>query len=722
MNNTLQNIDTEYQNLFHLTDSKPHKILGLLTDESGSQVIRIWRPGAEQLQLEIEGKTIKAKQVCSEGLFEVVCEKPIGSLDYKIYQPDGSLTFDPYSFEPTLGDVDLYLYAKGEHYDLYRVMGARVIEVDGVKGVRFTVWAPSASRVSIVGDFNSWDGRLNPLSLLGQSGVWEIFVPGLQQGARYKFEIRSATGNLILKSDPFALAGERRPKNSSVVSDYAQFQWTDQKWMEDREDHKDHKIPMATYEVHLGSWRQNNGQFYNYRELAHLLSDYVLEMGFTHIELLPVTEHPLDESWGYQVTGYFAPTSRHGTIEDFQYFVNIMHEKGIGVILDWVPAHFPTDVFSLGNFDGSALYEHEDPQKGYHPHWNTLIFEFGHPKVSNFLIASALFWLKEMHIDGLRVDAVASMLYLDYGRNYGEWNPNPYGGKEYIEAIDFFKHLNSVVHERVPGALMIAEESSSFPGITTPVQEGGLGFDMKWNMGWMNDSLVYFSTEMDQRPNEHHHLTFSLVYMFTENFVAALSHDEVVHEKKTLLGKMPGDIEQKFANLRLLYSYMVCQPGKYLIFMGGEFGQFNEWNCNRELDWMVLELDIHRQYHQMVKQLNHFYQKYPALWEKDFTEDGFEWVVYSDRINSVLAYLRKGDQSTLLCVHNFQPKYHSNYYLKLPGVHTVKEVFNTDSKEYGGTGKNSLNEIIVKNEKGHPEGVIISISPLATQIFEVELT
>ncbi len=451
-----------------------------------------------------------------------------------------------------------------------------------------------------------------------------------------------------------------------------------------------------------------------------MLVDYVLEMGFTHVELLPVTEYPLDESWGYQVTGYFSPTVRYGNIEDFQFFVNHLHEAGIGVLLDWVPAHFPIDDFSLGLFDGTPLYEHEDPKKGFHPHWYTLIFEFGNPKVAKFLIASALFWLKEMHIDGLRVDAVASMLYLDYGRGYGQWHPNCFGGNAYIEAIEFFRHLSEAVNESAPGALVIAEESTSFPGITHPVKRGGLGFDLKWNMGWMNDTLRFFSLPMEKRSADHGDLTFSMIYFYTEKFINSLSHDEVVHEKKSLLGKMPGDMREKFANLRLLYSYMICHTGKQLIFMGGEFGQLNEWNCKKELDWHLLELDVHRTYRRMVKELNHFYLGRPALWEKDFDKSGFQWISNTDNVNSIICYLRIGNHSKLLCVHNFLNRYHPSYFLKIPHISSIRELFNTDAKKYGGYGVHCHRPVIVKEENGKTQGFAVSLPPLSTVIYKVE--
>jgi len=701
-------LESIYEKLIISNESFPHAILGLVD----GNVIRIWRPGAESVNLKIGETVVQARKILPAGLFQYKHKTSLSPFDYQVQQLDGSFARDPYAFEQTVRKVDLDLYAKGEHHDLYRIMGARRIAIGGVEGIRFVVWAPAATRVSVVGDFNRWDGRTHPLSLLGQSGVWELFVPGLETGARYKFEIRSKTGEILLKADPFALSAEKRPHNSSVAAELGTFQWTDEKWMEAR---GELDRPMAIYEVHLGSWRQKNERFYNYRDIAPVLADYVLEMGFTHIELLPITEHPLDESWGYQVSGYFACTRRYGTPEDFQYFVNYFHERGIGIILDWVPAHFPTDVFSLGRFDGTPLYEHEDPRLGYHPHWETLIFEFGHPKVSNFLIASALYWLKEMHIDGLRVDAVASMLYLDYGRHYGEWEPNRFGGHENLEAIDFFKRLNSVVHQQAPGSLMIAEESTNFPGVTAPPQEGGLGFDMKWNMGWMNDTLAYFSSDFHERPDQHYHLTFGMMYMFQERYLAPLSHDEVVHEKRSLIEKMPGTIPEKFAGLRLLYSYQVCQPGKFLLFMGGEFGQLKEWDCKKLLDWDLLNLEAHREYYEMVKQMNRFYQNHPALWEKDFVEEGFEWISYSDNLNGIIAYLRKGIDETLLCVHNFQPKYHPAYFLKVPGVKKIQEVFNTDEKRFGGEGKVSLNEAPLEGAYG----VKVSVAPLATQIFKV---
>ncbi len=477
---------------------------------------------------------------------------------------------------------------------------------------------------------------------------------------------------------------------------------------------------MSIYEVHLGSWKKRGDDFLNYRELADALATYCQEMGFNYVELMPIQEHPLDESWGYQVSGFYAPTSRYGTPEDFRYFVNHLHEKGIGVLLDWVPGHFPTDDFSLGRYDGSSLYEHEDSRQGYHPHWFTHIFNFGRHEVSNFLIANALFWFEAMHIDGLRVDAVASMLYLDYGRSEGEWIPNVYGGKENLEAIEFMKHLNSIVHEHCPGVLMIAEESTAFTGVTHPVQQGGLGFDLKWNMGWMNDTLRYFSKDMIFRTYHHHDLTFGLIYAFSERFILVFSHDEVVHGKRNLISKMPGDLWQRFANLRLLFSYMICQPGKKLLFMGGEIGQWDEWDCKREIQWFLLHYPTHREIQRLVKEMNHFYLVHSALWERDFHYETFEWVNFHDTQNNVISYLRKGAQETLFCLHNFTPAYHHKYEVYFGPIQKAEEIFNTDRGEYGGSGKVNQPVEVIREESGRGIGLRLSVAPLATMIFNIQ--
>lgn len=697
----------------------PHHYLGLHPVDDNTKVIRLWYPGASKIQLEVFGQIVEAKLVDNRGLFEYLVPAHTSFRDYRIYHRSGLLAHDPYSFSPSFGEMDSYLFSRGVHYQLYDVMGGRLIEHQGVKGVKFAVWAPQAHSISLVGDFNFWDGRVNPMRSMGGGGVWELFVPGLPVLEKYKFEIKTKEGHLKVKSDPYALYSELRPRTASIVFDVNRFAWTDSAWMNKRVQERGKGVPLNIYEVHLGSWKKKEGYFLNYREIAHELAKYCIEMGFSHVELLPVSEHPLDESWGYQVSGFYAVTSRYGTPEDFQYFVNHLHLNDIGVIIDWVPAHFPTDDFSLAQFDGSYLYEHQDPRRGFHPHWNTYIFNYSRYEVSNFLIASALFWFSRMHIDGMRVDAVASMLYLDYGRNSGEWVPNIYGGRENIDAIEFIKHLNSVVHEKFPGILMTAEESTSFTGVTHPLEWGGLGFDMKWNMGWMNDTLRYFHKDPFYRHYHHNELTFGLIYAFSEKFILVLSHDEVVHGKGSLITKMPGDDWQKFANVRLLYSYMMCQPGKKLLFMGGELGQWNEWNCKEELHWFLLSYPNHSSLQRMIKEINGFYRNSPALWEYDFEGRGFEWIDFSDRKNSVISYLRKGNQHYLACVHNFTPMFFPEYVIPLSNVKRIQEVFNTDRDIYGGSNKagNSVN--IIHDSSGRPTGFNIMLAPLATMIFEV---
>ncbi len=550
-----------------------------------------------------------------------------------------------------------------------------------MQGVQFAVWAPQAKGVAVVGDWNHWDGRQNPMRCLGNSGVWELFLPGVAVGAKYKFEVDG-----VLKRDPYAHQFELRPRDACVVVEVGRSEWVRPQGL-DR--------PMRIYEVHLGSWRDFGAEFPNYREVGRDLAVYCKEMGFTHVELMPVMEHPLDESWGYQVTGFYAPTSRYGTPADFKAMVEVLHEAGIGVILDWVPAHFPMDAGALARFDGSALYEHEDPREGLHPHWGTAIFNYGRCEVVNFLLGSALFWLEVMGVDGLRVDAVASMLYRDYGRKSGEWIPNREGGNVNFEAMEFLKHLNAVVHKRCPGALMIAEESSAFPGVTHE-----LGFDLKWNMGWMNDTLRYFARAPIHRKHHQNDLTFSLLYAFSERFALPFSHDEGVHGKGTLLSKMPGDDWQKFAHLRLLLSYQMCHPGKKLVFMGTELGQWREWNCKGRLDWHLLQYERHQGIYDFVRALNRFADLHPALWADDFSWDGYQWIDFSDADRSMIAYLRKGRGETLAIVHNFTPEVRRDYAWQVP---LGRELFNSDAKEYGGSGLVSGPDL----------------APLATQVFEV---
>lgn len=689
---------------------QPHAFLGLHSTSTG-QIIRLWRPGAVEVYLEVLGSIVQAMQIDPRGLFVYVPSSRIRSTDYKIYHQSSLFAHDPYAFWPQVGEMDCFLFNKGCHYKLFDVLGAHVKQVDLVEGVSFAVWAPNAKGVSLIADCNHFDGRLLPMRSMGSSGIWELFVPGIGQGEKYKFEVRGQFDQLRIKSDPFAFFSELRPKTASIVWDLSSHAWDDEEWMRERQKKQAPGRPMNVYEVHLGSWQSFETPFPTYRQLAFDLAAYCQKMGFSHVELLPIMEHPLDESWGYQVSGFFAVTSRYGTPSDFQYFVDYLHSSGIGVILDWVPAHFPLDDFSLARFDGTALYEHEDPRKGLHPHWQTAIFNYGRKEVVNFLIASALFWCERMHVDGLRVDAVASILYLDYGRKAGEWIPNADGGHINGEAVEFLKHVNSIVHERCPGVLMIAEESSSYTGVT---HQEGLGFDLKWNMGWMNDTLQYFSRDPIYRKFHQNELTFSLLYAFSERFMSVLSHDEVVHGKRSLLSKMPGPDWQKFANVRLLYSYMMCHPGKKLLFMGGEIGQWNEWNAGSFLDWHLLESPLHRGLWQLVQDMNHFYHHHSALWEQDFSWEGYEWIDFSDAERSVIVYLRKSSSSQLICVHNFTPEFYPSYWIALKQVKQVREVFNTDEERYGGSGKiNSQCSI-------EETGVCIGLSPLATLIFEVE--
>jgi 1,4-alpha-glucan branching enzyme len=696
----------------------PHAILGLHLLDDAHKVIRLWRPGAKELYIQVKGKIVEAVNVDQAGLFEYVVPKDYSYTDYKIFHHDGKLAHDPYAFWPSFGEFDQYLFGRGVHYTLYRQMGARLFHHAGLDGVKFTLWAPSAKGVSLVSDFNHWDGRVNPMRSLGSSGVWELFVPGITVGEKYKFEIRTQSEDILIKSDPYALCSEMRPKTASVVADVDSFEWSDKAWLEKRKAQSLNR-PINIYELHLGSWKRSERGFLNYKEIAHELAIYCKEMCYTHVELLPIAEHPLDESWGYQVTGFFAVTSRFGSPQDFQYFVNHLHKEGIGVILDWVPGHFPVDEFSLANFDGTSLYEHSDPRQGFHPHWSTAIFNYGRLEVANFLIASALHWLDIYHIDGLRVDAVASMLYLDYGREDGNWIPNCYGGKENLEAVEFIKHANSIIHNRFPGVLIIAEESTAFGGITHSLDHNGLGFDLKWNMGWMNDTLRYISKDPIYRQHHHNDLTFGLLYAFTEKFVLGFSHDEVVHGKRSMLSKMPGDLWQKFANVRLVLSYQICQPGKKLQFMGVEIGQWNEWYCNAEMEWLLLEYPLHKGLQACLKELNRLYLKESALWSDDFSHEGFEWVDFRDEKNSVISYFRKSKNEKLLCIHNFTPQFHSDYQLHFTGFCHLEELFNSDQNCYGGSGKAKGSIEILHDVSGRPSGIKFALAPLATMIFRV---
>lgn len=582
---------------------------------------------------------------------------------------------------------DLYLFGKGEHWDLYRILGAHPHEQWGETGYRFAVWAPNARKVSVVGPFNQWLGKAHPLYPVGSSGIWAGFVPGLRAGELYKYAVKSQGGHTVFKTDPLAFQAEMRPGNASRTCPLDGYQWGDGPWLEERARHNPPlNRPQSVYEVHAGSWRMREGRFLSYRQLAEELIGYVKELGFTHIEFMPLAEHPLDESWGYQTSHYFAPTSRFGDPDDLRFLIDRCHQEGIGVILDWVPGHFPKDDWCLGRFDGTALYEHEDPRKGEHPDWGTYIFNYGRHEVKNFLLANALYWFKEFHIDGIRIDAVASMLYLDYSRREGQWIPNQFGGRENLEAIELLKDLNTVVHSHYPGAMMIAEESTAWPGVSRPTYTGGLGFTFKWNMGWMNDTLTYFGKDPVHRGYHHNNLTFSMLYAFSENFVLPLSHDEVVHGKGALLSKMPGDAWQQFANLRLLLSYQWAHPGKKLLFMGSEFGQWNEWNCKQELDWILHCFPTHTGVSRLVGDLNHLLRSRPAMHEADTSWEGFEWMDFRDWGNSVISFVRKAPgRESVLWVFNFTPVVRQGYGVRCPAPGYWREVLNTDAGIYCGS-------------------------------------
>ena len=630
--------------------------------------------------------------------------------------------YDPYSFKPQIDDFDLHLFAEGKHLHIYRILGAHPKTIDEIPGVLFATWAPNASRISVIGDFNDWDGRRHPMRSCGHSGVWELFIPGLECEALYKFEIRNRdSGAIQSKSDPYAQQLELRPRTGSVISPPSAFHWQDDKWIQAREKFDWLHEPLSIYECHLGSWQlDDNGDFLNYRELAHRLVDYIKETGFTHIELLPITEHPLDASWGYQTTGYFAATRRFGTAEDFRYFVDYCHQHNIGVLLDWVPAHFPKDAHGLANFDGSALYEHEDPRRGEHRDWGTLIYNYGRNEVKNFLLASAVFWMEECHLDGLRVDAVASMLYLDYSREDHDWLPNQHGGNENIEAIEFFRELNTVTHANFPGTMIMAEESTAWPQVTRPTNVGGLGFSMKWNMGWMHDTLNYFVNDPVYRHYHHDQLTFGLLYLFSENFILPFSHDEVVHGKSSMLYKMPGDEWQRFANLRLLYTYMFTYPGKKLLFMGCEFGQGNEWDHDKALDWYVLQYPNHAGIKKLVADLNNLYIGQAALHKFDFDRDGFEWIDCHDTDQSILSYMRKSETESIVVILNFTPVIRDNYRIGVPAMGDYEIIFNSDSSFYAGSNAGSNSIIAAENIAwmDRPASVNLSLPPLAGLVLK----
>jgi 1,4-alpha-glucan branching enzyme len=712
----------------------PHSVLGAHPGPGGV-IIRALRPLAKSVTVVLDdGRRLPMTHV-HQGVFAVTVpdEKVPGYRIAATY--DGSpgsgdgeeVRDDPYRYLPTLGEFDLYLIGEGRHEELWRVLGAHVREVGQATGTSFAVWAPNAHGVRVTGDFNYWDGRAYPMRSLGGSGVWELFIPGVTDGARYKYAICGPDGVWREKADPMANAAEKPPATASVVYT-SQYTWNDEDWVTARAERQPVREPMSIYEVHLGSWRLG----LSYRELATQLVDYVTDLGFTHVEFLPVAEHPFGGSWGYQVTSYYAPTARFGRPDDFRYLVDALHQAGIGVILDWVPGHFPRDEWALARFDGTPLYEHSDPRLGEQPDWGTLVFNFGRTEVRNFLVANAVYWLEEFHVDGLRVDAVASMLYLDYSREEGEWLPNQYGGRENLDAISFLQEVNATCYKRVPGITMIAEESTAWPGVTRPVYLGGLGFGFKWNMGWMHDTLSYFSQDPIYRQYHHNEITFSLIYAFSENFILPLSHDEMVHGKSSLLGKMPGDEWRRFAGLRSLLAYMWAHPGKQLLFMGGEFGQGSEWSADNGLDWWVLDFDVHQGVQRLSRDLNAIYRQAPALWKLDSSPDGFSWIDANDAQGNTLSFLRMSEPQApaadgeadvgagqdqpgvIACIANFSALPHLEYKVGLPRAGRWQEVLNTDAVIYGGSGVGNLGRIEAVPEPWHgkPASATITLPPL----------
>jgi 1,4-alpha-glucan branching enzyme len=697
----------------------------------GGWAVRVFLPWAAEASISLKGaaKVADAVKLRPEGFFEATWPPSQATApapaSYKIqgrtHQGEPFEIYDPYAFPYLLTEFDLHLMGEGRHSDAYEKLGAHVKTLEGVAGVHFAVWAPSAKRVSVVGDFNHWDGRVHPMRSRGSSGIWEIFLPELAEGAIYKYEIIGPHGEVLpLKADPYGFRSELRPNTGSVVANLDNYQWNDAEWIQQRSQKNWFESPVSIYEVHLGSWRrspENSNRWLTYRELGAQLIPYVKELGYSHIELLPIMEHPYDGSWGYQTLGYFAATSRYGSPAEFMEFVDRCHQAGIGVLLDWTPAHFPRDAHGLAQFDGTHLYEHSDPRQGTHPDWGTLVYNYGRNEVQNFLISNALFWLDKYHIDGLRVDAVASMLYLDYSRKPGEWIPNEFGGRENLAAIAFLKRMNEIVHGRFPGVLTIAEESTSWPSVTRPTYLGGLGFSFKWNMGWMNDTLKYFSADPVYRKYEHNKLTFSFLYAFSENFLLSFSHDEVVHGKNSLLHKMPGDLWQQFANLRLLFGYHYAHPGKKLLFMGQEFAQRHEWSEARSLDWHLLQHDSHRGIQRLVTDLNKLYAAQPALHQVDFDWHGFEWLDANDADNSVLSFLRHGkDPASLLAVVvNATPVVREGYLIGVPQPGFYAEILNTDAGIYGGSNVGNLGGVSAEPipHMGRPYSITLTLPPLA---------
>ncbi|HNW91447.1 MAG TPA: 1,4-alpha-glucan branching protein GlgB [bacterium] len=723
--------------LINSTHEAPGRVLGMHRIEYAGKkmlAVRALLPDAKDVAV-IDRANPKTRYPMEQlhpcGLYEALVWDRAARFKYQLAMTDHlgqeHLLNDVYAFwSEELTEFDRYLFNSARHYRLYEKLGAHVKTVDGVAGVHFAVWAPNAKRVSVVGPFNKWDGRRFQMTKRGSSGIWELFVPDLKPGDLYKYEIKTKGNRILLKADPFAYHAELRPATASRVFDLNGFAWQDRAWMDARATTDWYQQPVSIYEVHLPSWmRGENNRLLTCRDLAPKLAAYVRENGFTHVELMPVMEHPLDASWGYQVTGYFAPTSRLGTPDDFMYFVDYLHREGIGVIADWVPAHFPKDAHGLARFDGTALYEHEDPRLGEHPDWGTKIFNYGRYEVTNFLISSALFWLDKYHLDGLRVDAVASMLYLDYSRKPGQWVPNKHGGRENLEAIEFIKHLNSVAYQYYPGIMMIAEESTAWPGVSKPAYGGGLGYGFKWNMGWMNDTLAYMEKEPIHRKFHHANLTFSLLYAYTENFILPFSHDEVVHGKRSMINKMPGDRWQQFAGLRALFAYYFGHPGKKLMFMGSEFGMFDEWRETKSLDWHLLQYDWHHQLLLCVRDLNRLYREEPALHRFDHSGRGFEWINCNDYANSVFSFMRKGEREDdfLVFVVNFTPVPRHGYTIGVPQRVAYREIFNSDAACYHGSNLGNPGTLQPNSfgANGKPQSLTVTVPPLAGIVLKPQL-
>ena len=727
---------TKLYDIFHIVNgehSDPHTVLGMHEmEEDGRKavVVRAFLPdaaGITVIDYANKRKKYPMERLHADGFFEVTIADREEWFRYQLEYTDADgntwRSYDPYSFSPTLSEFDRHLFGAGTHYEIYEKMGGRLMTHEGARGAAFSVWAPNAKAVSVIGDFNNWDARRSPMRRLGESGIWELFLPAAAEGDKYKFHVTQCDGRVVDKTDPYGVYAEVRPNNASVLYPLKRYKWKDRRWMTARKKYDFKTAPMNIYEVHLGSWKRAEGdRFLTYTELAEQLIPYVREMGYTHIEMLPVEEHPFDGSWGYQVTGYYAPTSRYGSPDEFKQFVDACHQNGISVILDWVPAHFPKDDFALARFDGTALYEHQDPRLGEHIQWGTYIFNYGRKEVANFLLANALYWMDIFHIDGLRVDAVASLLRLDFCKEEGQWLPNVYGGSENLEAIEFLKHMNSVIAEREPGALMIAEDSTAWPGVTKKVDEGGLGFSLKWNMGWMNDFLSYIKLDPIYRKYHQNKLTFGMAYHYAENFVLVLSHDEVVHTKSSMIGKMPGDVWQSFANLRLSYGFMMGHPGKKLLFMGGEFAQYSEWSEARSLDWHLLQYADHQEMQAYVKELNHLYAEEPAFWAEDFDPNGFQWIECDDAESSIVSFVRRSREKELVFLCNFTPVVHRGFSLGVPQEGVYHERLNSDAARFGGS--DVINAVPLQS-KAEPAGrcpfrVELDVPPLGMVILERE--